>query len=54
MQPLYSTVTALAVTSIYILWQRYSEALACRERTIQEGVTYMLWSMASQISSSHP
>ncbi len=48
MQPLYSTVTALAVTGIYILWQRYSDACGRRERTIQERVTYMLW-MASQI-----
>jgi hypothetical protein len=45
---MYSTLTALAVSSIYILWQRYSEVRLRRERTIQERVTYMLW-MASQI-----
>jgi len=49
MQPFYSTFTALAVTSIYILWQRYCEARAHRERTVQERVTYMLWMMACQI-----
>ncbi len=50
MQPLYSTVTALAVTSIYVLWQRYSDLRVRRGRTMQERVTYMLWTMASQIS----
>jgi hypothetical protein len=49
MQPFYSTVTALAVTSIYILWQRYTGTRVRRERTIQERVTYMLWTMATQI-----
>ena len=49
MQPLYSAFTALAVTSIYVVWQRYTEAQVRRERTIQERVTYMLWVMASQL-----
>jgi hypothetical protein len=49
MQPLYSTFTALAVTSIYILWQRYTGVRVRRERTIQERVTYMLWTMACQV-----
>ena len=49
MQWLYSTLTALAVVGIYILWQRYSAVRVHRERTIQERVTYMLWTMASQI-----
>lgn len=49
MQSLYSSVTALAVTAIYILWQRYSEVCGRRGRAIQERVTYMLWTMASQI-----
>jgi hypothetical protein len=49
MEPLYSTVTALAVTIIYILWQRYAESRGRRGRAIQERVTYMLWMMASQI-----
>jgi hypothetical protein len=42
-------VTALAVTTIYILWQRYSEGRGRRGRAIQERMTYMLWTMASQI-----
>jgi hypothetical protein len=49
MQPLYSTFTALAVTSIYVLWQRYIMARTHRERTIKERVTYMLWTMACQV-----
>jgi len=49
MQPLYSTVTALAVAGIYIVWQHYSEDRLRRERSIQERVTYMLWMMASQV-----
>ena len=49
MQPLYSSVTALAVTTIYVLWQRYSGSRSRRGRAIQERVTYMLWAMASQI-----
>ena len=47
MQPLYSSFTALAVTGIYIVWQRYISSRVRRERTIQERVTYMLW-MACQ------
>ncbi len=49
MQPIYSTFTALAVTSIYVLWQRYTGTRLRRTRTMQERVTYMLWVMASQI-----
>ena len=49
MQPLYSTFTALAVTSIYVVWQRYISARVRQERTIQERVTYMLWTMACQV-----
>ncbi len=49
MQPLYSTLTAVAVTSIYVLWHRYTDTRVRRERTIQERVTYMLWTMASQM-----
>jgi hypothetical protein len=49
MQPLYSTFTALAVSSIYIAWQRYVTFRLHRERTIKERVTYMLWTMACQL-----
>jgi hypothetical protein len=49
MQAFHSTVTALAVTAIYILWRRYSEGRGRRGRAIQERVTYMLWAMACQI-----
>ena len=49
MESLYSTLTALAVVGVYILWQRYSVVRMRRERTIQERVTYMLWTMAGQI-----
>jgi hypothetical protein len=49
MQPLYSTFTALAVTSIYVFWQRYTESRVRRVRTLQERVAYMLWTVASQI-----
>jgi hypothetical protein len=49
MQPLYSTFTALAVTGIYVLWQRYTDCRVRRVRTLQERVAYMLWTMASEI-----
>jgi hypothetical protein len=49
MQPFYSTFTALVVTTIYILWQRFSDGRLRRDRAIQERVTYMLWTIASQV-----
>jgi hypothetical protein len=49
MQPFYSTFTALAVTSIYVMWQRYTEGRVRRLRTLQERVAYMLWTVACQI-----
>lgn len=49
MQPFYCTFTVMVLTTIYTLWQRYSDARARRERTIQERVTYMLWMTACQI-----
>jgi hypothetical protein len=49
MQPFYSTLTGLAVIGIYVLWHRYTQACLRRERSIQERVTYMLWTMACQI-----
>jgi hypothetical protein len=49
MQAFYCSVTTLAVTAIYLFWQRYSEGRGRRDRAIQERVTYMLWMMASQI-----
>jgi hypothetical protein len=49
MQAFYSTGTALAVTTIYILWQRYSDGRSRRGRAIHERAAYMLWTMASQI-----
>ena len=50
MESLYSTLTALAVVGIYIFWQRYCEFRVRRERMIQERMTYMLWTMASQMN----
>jgi hypothetical protein len=50
MQPLYSTFAALAVSSIYVVWQRYSEDRMRRVRTLQQRVAYMLWTMASQMN----
>ena len=50
MQPLYSTLIALAVTGIYVVWQRYTASRVRQVRTIQERVTYMLWTMASQMN----
>jgi hypothetical protein len=49
MQTFYFACTALAVTSIYIVWQRYFEARVRHERTMQDRVTYMLWMTACQI-----
>ncbi|HLJ91551.1 MAG TPA: hypothetical protein VKU02_00025 [Gemmataceae bacterium] len=49
MQSFYTTLTAVAVASIYIGWQRYCDFRMRRDRTIQERVTYMLWMMASQM-----
>ena len=50
MQPIYSIMTALAVTMIYVLWQRYSEARVQRQRTIRQRVTFMLWTMAALLN----
>ena len=49
MQSLYSTLTAVAVVGIYIVWQRHADVQMRRERTMQERVTYLLWMVASQI-----
>jgi hypothetical protein len=48
MEAWYSIFAALAVAGIYIAWQRY-QLCARRERALQERVTYMLWTMASQM-----
>jgi hypothetical protein len=49
MQTFYTTFFALAVTSIYIMWQRCIVARLRRVRTMQERVTYLLWMTACQI-----
>jgi hypothetical protein len=50
MEPLSSSVIALAVSGIYVVWQRYTSSRVRQVRTMQERVTYMLWTMASQIN----
>lgn len=48
MNPLFPTITTLAVATIYVLWHKYHAAIMQRQRALRSRVTYMLW-CASQL-----
>jgi hypothetical protein len=43
MAPFAPSVAALAVSTIYCLWQSYHQIRTAHERTMRERVAYMLW-----------
>jgi hypothetical protein len=43
-------VAALSVACLFYVWRSYAAGLVCRERTLRERVTYLLWVMANRIS----
>jgi hypothetical protein len=47
MQALSGSFTALAVATIYLIWQYYTRAQLPHGRTVNERVAYMLWTMTS-------
>jgi hypothetical protein len=46
----YCSVAALAVAGLFYTWRAYHEKLLCKQRTLRERVTYMLWVMANGMS----
>jgi hypothetical protein len=49
MHTIYCNIAALSVACIFYVWRAHASKLACRERTLRERVTYMLWVMANQV-----
>ncbi len=48
MPAFYPSLTALAVSAIYMFWRSYARTRVLRERTLYERVTFMLWMAARQ------
>lgn len=46
MNPLMTSMTTIAISTIYALWQSYSVAQARRKSLLRERVAFMLWEMA--------
>ena len=49
MHTLWCNFAALSVACLFYLWRSHAAALARRERTLRERVTYMLWMMANRV-----
>lgn len=47
MEPVYSTLAAMAVTCIFCAYRAYEKKMLYRERKLRERVTFMLWVMAN-------
>ena len=50
MQPMYSSVAALAVASIFYVWRHYFHFQMNRHRILRERVAYMLWVSANNVA----
>jgi hypothetical protein len=51
MQVAYCNLAMVTITAIYYGWRHYNETLLKqRQRLLRERVTYMLWTMASQVT----
>ncbi|MGE3806852.1 MAG: hypothetical protein AB7K24_19470 [Gemmataceae bacterium] len=51
MHPLYGSVGATAIATIYLIYEyyrNYLRAQTCRERLVRDRVCYMLWVMANE------
>jgi hypothetical protein len=48
MQPIVTSVAALAVASIFYTWRAWAQVQARRNQTLRQRVTYMLWVMANR------
>jgi hypothetical protein len=49
MSALFPSVSTLAVSIIYCVWQAYRRSCDRRERTLRERVAYLLWVMAHRV-----
>ena len=49
MSALFPSVSTLAVSVIYCVWQAYRRTRYRRERALRERVAYMLWVMAHRV-----
>lgn len=48
-EPVVFSVHAVAVATIFCIWQKYQIASEIQRRaTLRERVTYMLWTMANE------
>jgi hypothetical protein len=47
MNPILASVTTLAVSMIYLVWQNYHAILQRRERVLRSRVAWMLWQAAN-------
>jgi hypothetical protein len=48
MHPLVASVSFLAISTIYIVWNTYRLTNARREQVLRERVAYMLWVAANR------
>ena len=46
MNPMIASVTTLAVSMIYVVWQNYHALVRHRERVLRARVAWMLWQAA--------
>jgi hypothetical protein len=54
MSALFPSVSTLAVSVIYCVWQAYCRSRYRWERTLRERVAYMLWVMAHRVDEGAP
>jgi hypothetical protein len=47
MHALSTSITALAVATIYLIWHYYTQAQMRQGGTVNERVAYMLWTMST-------
>ena len=50
MHPLASSVTTLAVATIYCIWRKYTDVEVQRGTMLRDRVSYMLWVVADQMA----
>ena len=47
MQVFSPSITALALSAIYLIWRAYTQSRILQVDTLHQRVTYMLWVMAN-------
>lgn len=53
MNPMSISMATFAVSTIYIIWNKYRHVMDRREQTLRSRVAYMLWCAANRDEKQH-